>query len=152
MMMRRELLGRMGVGATTLMAVQALANGQDEHPHGRKRHSEHSRLIDDCARICNETSSHCLEMSQTAQSADSRKMHAQAHAAVIDCQAFCQLASSLMNRGSDMAKYAHLACAQACAACADACRRSEDAIMKECARSCQECEKACREMSSTRHD
>jgi len=141
---RRELLGVLGAGAAGMVAMGGTARADHEG-----HHHEHIKTIGECARVCNEAAHHCLE--QLCKGGPHAELHAKAHEATMDCQAFCTLTAALMARSSPMAKYAHMSCAEACRDCAAACEGHEDAYMKECVRACKACEKVCREMGGSHH-
>jgi hypothetical protein len=140
---RREMLGILGAGAAGLTAMaggSALAQG--EGPQGLQ-------IIDECARICNETATHCLhQLHRSGSGGDqAQNVHLRAHVATMDCQAFCHLTSELVARNSPMAAYAHQACADACRDCAEACDKGQDDAMKRCAEVCRRCEQHCRQQA-----
>ena len=149
-MERRELLGLLGAGTAGLAALGGSLARADEHDHGH-HHSEadheHLKTIGECALVCNEASHHCLSM--LSEGKGDLEHHAKAHELAMDCQAFCVLTVTLMARSSPLAKYAHMACAEACRECAQECEKSkgDHEIMQQCASKCRECEKTCRTMS-----
>jgi hypothetical protein len=141
---RREILGVLSAGAAGLLT---LAGSSAHAAHEGHEHDEHIKVMDECAKVCNEAAHHCLgEAKKGGPHADH---HAKSHEATIDCQAFCTLAASLMARNSPMAKYAHQACADACHDCAAACDGQTAEIMIECIKACRDCEKVCRQMAGT---
>ena len=86
---RRELLSVLGGGMAGLVAQGGSARAdQDGRPH-----DEHLQTITDCARVCNEASHHCL--SELKKGSPHPDYHAKAHAAAMDCQAFCTLTAAL---------------------------------------------------------
>jgi len=152
-MERRELLGILGAGAAGMAAIrggEALAQdpGQAQGQQSGAKRGGHS-IMDECARVCNETATHCLHQAQQAAAGggqdQGRGTHLKAHEATMDCQAFCHLTSALMARKSPMAAYAHQACADACRDCAEACEKGQDEVMKHCAEVCRQCEQHCRQ-------
>jgi hypothetical protein len=141
-MVRRELLGVLSAGAAGLVALGgATARGDEGHEH-----DGHIKILNECGKVCNEASRHCL--GEVKKGGPHAEHHAKAHEAAMDCQAFCTLTAALMARSSPMAKYAHAACADACRDCAVACEGHQDAIMKECVQACHDCEKVCRPMGA----
>jgi hypothetical protein len=146
-MVRRELLGAVGAGVgLAALSRHALGAAQEEHHHHRDAvHEECMKACKDCARACNETAGHCLE--QLAAGSGDREVHARVHALTIDCQAFCVLSGTMMERSSDLMAYSCEACADACRTCAEACDQHPAAEMvKACAEKCRTCERSCRAM------
>lgn len=156
---RRQMLGILGVSATGLAAAGSSAvasaarpdddDKEKEGEHGHKgERRKHLELMGKCAGICNEAAHHSLERAQKTDGGGDH--YIKSHRATMDCQAFCMLTAALMARHSEMAKYAHQACADACRDCAAACEghAASDKLMAECVEICKECEKACRKMAS----
>jgi hypothetical protein len=146
---RRELLSALGAGAVgmaTLSRTVHAAADPEEHAHHRDQvHEDCMKACNDCSRACNETAAHCLE--QLAAGSGDRKIHAQVHARATDCQAFCTLSSTMMERDSELMAYSCQACAEACRACAEACdRHPASEMVKQCAEKCRACERACMAM------
>lgn len=141
---RRELLTVLGAGAAGLAAMGGGTARADDH-EGHE-HDGHIETIAECAKVCNEAAHHCLSELRKG-GGEHAELHAKAHEAAMDCQAFCALTAMLTARGSPMAKYAHQACADACRDCAAACEGHEDQIMKECVEICRKCEQVCRQMA-----
>src|ERR1700684_4083888 len=103
-MARRELLGGLGASAVSLAALtRATAADPAEHHHHDKAHEDCLKACGECARACNETAEHCLE--QLVSVTGDRKMHALVHELTMDCQAFCVLSTTMMERGSDLMQY-----------------------------------------------
>lgn len=147
-MERREMLGILGTGAAGLAAlsgVRALAQEPGQKPDHHDHHGDEPphHVLEECARVCNETAAHCLRQARQS-GGESQGVHLRAHEATMDCQAFCHLASALSARHSEMAAYAHQACADACRDCAKACEQGQDDVMKRCAEVCRRCEQHCR--------
>ena len=140
---RRELLGVLGAGAASLVALSGNARAEREG----HEHDEHIRIMGECAKLCNEAAHHCL--GEATKGGSHAEHHAKSLAATIDCQGFCVLTAALMARSSPMAKYAHHACADACRDCAAACEGQQAEIMKECVKACHDCEKVCRQMAGS---
>lgn len=150
-MKRREMIGALGLGAAAIVTTEAAAfaaQAKDhEHDHGQDHgHHEHLKTIGECALICNHTAHHCLE--KIREKEGDAAAHAKVHGMAMDCQAFCVLTVALMARHSELSKYAHEACAEACRCCAEACEKSteQSEAVKRCAKACRDCEKTCREM------
>ena len=144
---RRKLLGVLGAGTIGLATQSRAAAGADEehHHHHDKAHEDCMKACGECARACNETAAHCLE--QLSEGSGDRKIHAQVHELTMDCQAFCTLSATMMERGSDLMQYSCEACAEACRCCAEACDKHPAAAMvKACAEKCRTCEGTCRAM------
>ena len=137
---RREMLGILGAGAAGLVALGGTARAD----HEGQGHDKHIAITGQCAIVCNQAAHHCLE--ELRKGGPHAEHHAKAHELAMDCQAFCVLTATLMARSSPLAKYAHVACADACRDCAAACEGHEDEVMKACVAACRECEKVCREM------
>jgi hypothetical protein len=65
----------------------------------------------------------------------------------MDCQAFCTLSATMIERDSDLMQYSCEACAEACRCCAEACdKHLASAMVKACADKCRTCETTCRAM------
>jgi hypothetical protein len=149
-MERRELLGVLGAGAVGLAALTRAraADPEDHHHHHDKAHEDCLKACGECARACNETAEHCLE--QLVQGTGDRQIHGRVHELTMDCQAFCVLSSTMMERGSDLMQYSCEACADACRSCAEACdKHPASPMVKSCAEKCRTCESACRTMVKT---
>jgi hypothetical protein len=143
-MERREILAVLGLGTLGLVGSRSGEALAQDQPVGL-RHESHG-ILDECARTCNETSSHCLHLALQGGGVVP-SAHLKAHEAMMDCQAFCHLTSALNARKSPMASYAHRACAEACRDCAQACEKGQDEVMKRCAEVCRRCEQHCRQHS-----
>src|SRR4051794_40830256 len=143
---RRELLGVLGAGTVGLIAMTRGA-ADDDHRHGQ--HDDHIKMLGECAKICNEMSTHCL--GKVLEGAPHKEAHAKSNQTSLDCQAFCILTATLLARGSDLAGHASAGCAEACRCCAEACEKTEtrDEMTQECIKKCRECEKMCKEMASS---
>ena len=141
---RREMLGVLSAGAATVVTFVGGAACGESVAH---EHDGHIKIMDECAKVCNEASQHCLV--EATKGGSHAEHHAKSHVATIDCQAFCTLTAALMARNSPMAKYAHQACADACRDCAAACEGQTAEIMVECVKACRDCEKVCRQMSGS---
>jgi len=137
-MERREMLGLLGAGAGLAALGRNEARAEDQEKDGQS-------IMDECARVCNQTATHCLHKAHQSDSGGAQEHHLKAHQATMDCQAFCHLTSALMARHSPMAAYAHEACANACRDCAEACDKGQDDVMKQCAEICRRCEQHCRQ-------
>ena len=95
-------------------------------------------------RACNETAGHCLEQLVRERRPEDP---ARVHKLTMDCQAFCVLSATMMERGSDLMQYSCEACADACRSCAEACdKHPASAMVKACAEKCRACESTCRAM------
>ncbi len=144
---RRELLGALGAGAVGLATLSRDAAGADpeDHHHHDKTHEDCMKACGECARACNETAGHCLE--QLSEGSGDRKIHARVHSLTMDCQAFCTLSATMIERGSSLMQYACEACADACHSCAAACdQHPASEMVKACAEKCRVCEGTCRTM------
>ena len=94
----------------------------------------------ECARACNETAEPLPRTARARNSGD-RKIHARVHELTMDCQAFCALSTTMMERGSDLMQYSCEACADACRSCAEACdKHPASEMVKACAEKCRTCE------------
>lgn len=113
------------------------------HAMTAMRH-ELDRAITDClacARSCNETIVHCLELG--GEHANPTHI-----SALLDCAQICETAAAFMARGSQLHPNVCAACADACDRCAAECERfPDDAAMAECARICRQTAKSCRAMA-----
>jgi hypothetical protein len=147
---RREMLGTLGTGAAALTVMgggAAFAQGQGQQRAGQGQQGH--QILDECARVCNETATHCLHQAHQG-GGQAGGVHVKAHQATMDCQAFCHLASALAARNSPYAAYAHQACADACRDCAAACDQGQDEVLKRCAEVCRRCEQHCRQQGQGR--
>lgn len=148
-MERRELLGTLGAGAVGILASGTAIAGQGKEGGrrhgGDDEHEGHHRVIDECARVCNETIAECLGRHGHGDSHDHQ--HHKAVVALLDCQEFCGLTSTLTARESPMLPYAYRACARACRDCAEVCEQAKGDMMKRCAEVCRRCERHCEEHS-----
>lgn len=147
-MNRREMIGALGLSATTVVA-SGVARAQDhDHHHD---HDGHLETLVQCAKVCNELAHHSLEALCLEQEASKREGYSRIREATIDCQAFCVLAATLMTRHSPMGHHAHAACAEACNQCAEVCESSgvESDEIERCIAICRECRDACRDMAKT---
>ncbi|MFO0956291.1 MAG: hypothetical protein U0800_02360 [Isosphaeraceae bacterium] len=149
-MERRELLGILGTGAAGILGAGAAMAHQGKPATPQRDHDGHAgqHVLDECARVCNETIALCLGRHEQSDATSSDAAHLKAIAAMLDCQEFCELTSGLMARKSPMLAYAHQACAQACRDCAAACEQARGEAMKQCAEVCHRCEQHCKEQSS----
>jgi hypothetical protein len=151
-MVRREMLGALGLGAAGLLAAAPEASAQDT---GRFRYRSqldkmHVDCLDACtacSAVCNEASQHCLMELQ--KRSEHSEHHARSHHLTMDCADMCSVSAALIARQSPLIAAQCNACAEACRQCAEACdaHAATADIMKECARICRECEKTCREMA-----
>lgn len=109
------------------------------------RTAEMDRCIEDCldcASICLETLTHCLEKGGDHAAPE--------HVArLLDCAELCRTAADLMLRGSRIHGDVCRVCAEACRRCAESCEKlaDGDADMARCAEACRRCEASCREMA-----
>lgn len=92
-----------------------------------------------CARTCNETLSHCLEMGGEHVAAPHIRL-------LLSCIEICQTAVTFMTRRSRFARQLCKLCAKICDACAVSCGKMADPFMQQCAEVCRQCAKACRAM------
>jgi hypothetical protein len=143
------MLGILSAGAAGIVAVGggAAAADQASHAgHASHEHDGHIKILGHCIKVCNEAAHHCLQ--ELSKGGSHAMEHVKSHEAAMDCQAFCVLTATLMARCSEMGKYAHRACADACRDCASACEGQRAEIMQECVKACRECEAMCRKMSA----
>ncbi len=138
---RREVLGLLGAGATSLAAfgvggAHAAETAERDNPHVACL-KECKACATECAEMCH----HCIE-----QLATGKKEYAKALQLIADCEAFCALSASMIARMSPLMAYSCGACADACRDCAKECDQVGSAPMKECAERCRACEKTCRDM------
>ncbi len=138
---RRELLGVLSAGAAGLVALRGVPARADlEGPP-----VDPIKTLGECAKACDEAASHCLD--ELRKGGKHAEDHARAHKAVMDCQAFCVLAATLMARKSPMVKYAHQGAIAACRDCVTACEGCYGRIMRDCVKACRMCEKICTQMA-----
>jgi hypothetical protein len=94
-----------------------------------------------CAEVCLQTVTHCLEMGGKHAEPNHIKM-------LLDCAEICQTSANFMIRGSKMHGLTCGVCAQVCEACAEDCARfTDDAEMQRCAEACRTCAMSCQEMA-----
>ena len=96
---RREMLGVLSAGAATVVTFVGGATRAESVAHD---HDGHIKVMDECAKVCNEASQHCLV--EATKGGSHAEHHAKSHVATNDCQAFCTLTAALMARTSPMAK------------------------------------------------
>lgn len=90
-----------------------------------------------CARVCNETISYCLEQGGDHAKAEHIKT-------MIDCAEVCTLTATLHDRQSALNEQALELCAEACKACEESCEEfTGDATMQACADQCRDCYDHC---------
>lgn len=136
---RRNMLGVLGAGAASLVALGGTGHAQQHEHRG------HSEILDDCRNHCGRAADHCLE--ELRKGTEQREAYARAHELTRDCQQLCSLSADLTSRGSPVAHHAHAACAEVCRACAESCEKiAGDKILQDCARACRTAEEHCRNM------
>ena len=92
-----------------------------------------------CAAACNQCMAACL------RETDPKPM-VRCIGLDIDCAAVCQIAASMMARGSLHTETICTLCAEICEACAEECVKHNMAQCQACARACKHCAEACHEM------
>jgi hypothetical protein len=94
----------------------------------------------ECARLCEETITHCLQMGG---------MHAEPdHIRLLrDCVTICGTSAKFMAHGSPLHPKTCALCAEVCAECAASCERLGGDEMKACADACRRCAESCRQMA-----
>ncbi|MBI4044982.1 MAG: four-helix bundle copper-binding protein [Candidatus Diapherotrites archaeon] len=110
---------------------------------GKEMSQEMKDCIDKCmkcARTCDETIVHCLEMG----GAHAEKKHV---LLLVDCARVCKTAAKLLMHDSEFHPLQCGVCERICRACADECMRFEESFMRDCARICGECADSCKKMS-----
>jgi hypothetical protein len=102
-------------------------------------HTEHKEMIDElnrCANECNHCFSACLEEEDV-------KMMTRCIELDRECADICQLAASLLARGSENAESYLKVCAEICEACAEECAKHDNEHCKRCAEICSQCAEHC---------
>jgi hypothetical protein len=99
---------------------------------------------DACTAACNHCAAACLAESDIEALARCIRLD-------MDCAAMCQLASSAMQRGSDLAPQICGWCAELCDACGTECMKHSHEHCQRCATACKACADECRRMSQMRH-
>lgn len=102
-----------------------------------QRPHDSDNVIADCARVCNETLSYCLQQSGDHVKAEHLK-------AMIDCIDVCTVTARLHERESPLHQKAMELCAQACKTCEESCEEfKDDETMQLCADTCRQCYEHC---------
>lgn len=65
-----------------------------------------------------------------------------------DCADICQLAASMMARGSEYAKQICELCASICEKCGNECKKHDMEHCQKCAEACFKCAEICRQLSA----
>ena len=106
-------------------------------------HEKNRELLDalnNCVAECNHCAVACLDEQDVRMLSRCIKLN-------IDCADICQLASSLIARGSEHANHLLKECADICEACAEECEKhSHLEHCKKCAEACRKCGEACAQM------
>lgn len=92
-----------------------------------------------CADECNHCATACLQEQDV-------KMLAKCISLDIDCAQICNVAASLLARGSKHAQHLLKECVEICTACADECAKHAENGMehcRNCAEACRACAEAC---------
>jgi len=101
-----------------------------------------AKASDDCARMCDICSAHCVKMV-----ADGKKEHLTTMRLCQDCATICMATARVVGKDGPMSDLMYTACADACKRCGDACEKNAgDPMMKQCALECRRCEKVCRDL------
>ncbi|HZP57685.1 MAG TPA: four-helix bundle copper-binding protein [Dehalococcoidia bacterium] len=96
---------------------------------------------ENCARVCAETMSYCLQMG----GAHAAPQHIRL---MLDCIDMCRTSASFLTRASAFHARTCAVCADVCDRCADDCAGFEDdRRMQACADACRRCARSCREMA-----
>jgi hypothetical protein len=114
------------------------------HHTAEHRSTEMNQCITNCfncAAICIETISHCLQMGGAHAKPD--------HIGLMQtCAEICTASANAMLRGVQAHTATCGACAEVCRMCAQACEAmGDDAAMQRCAEACRRCAESCRAMS-----
>ena len=106
-------------------------------------HEKNRELLDalnNCVAECNHCAVACLDEQDVRMLSRCIKIN-------IDCADICQIASSLIARGSEHASHLLKECADICEACAEECEKhSHLEHCKKCAEACRKCAEACAQM------
>jgi len=140
-MIRRELLGALGITAAGLAGAIGRVARADQEDHHDEVHESCLKNCQACERECDEAFHHCY-----ARLAEGKKEYAKVLHLVADCAGFCDLSATLMARRSSLMVHACAACAAACQACGAECDQYNEPKLKDCARACHDCEASCRAM------
>lgn len=93
----------------------------------------------DCARVCKQTLSRCMQMGGTHTSPK--------HISLLnDCIEVCNTTAKLLQSNSMYHMDQCAVCQKVCEACAYDCERFQEQFMKDCAGVCLDCSKACEQM------
>jgi hypothetical protein len=141
---------RVGLMACALSLIGLIGFAQQKPPQIQPAaHSEHSEMMQSCARACSDCqrscdscSSHCSRMVS-----EGKRDHLATLMMCQDCAGICATASQIVSRGGPFSNMICAACADACGRCAQECEHfSNDKHMLSCAEECRKCEKACHGM------
>lgn len=97
--------------------------------------------LNDCIVACNYCATACLDE-------DNIKMLAKCIKQDMDCALICQLAATLLSRGSEHGKHVLNECLEVCDLCATECEKHAKMGMEHCencAAACRKCIEACNE-------
>jgi len=135
------MLSLAGPGARQSIPAQD-GKKPSETPHHKHGNDRCAKACNDCQRICDACSHHCVH-----QVANGKKDHMKTLHTCQDCAEICSAAARIVARGGPFADLICQSCAEACARCGKACEAfPDDKMMKACAEECRRCEKECREM------
>lgn len=115
------------------------------HTVTHHRNAEMQQGIDtcaNCATVCLETTTHCLE--KGGNHADAKHIRL-----LQDCADICATSARFMIRESDLHTETCRSCAAVCRACAESCSAFKgDEMMERCAEACRECADSCAAMAA----
>lgn len=132
-----------GVSSTAQPKIQS--SGPDKVDPGMPFFLICAKECDDCARSCELSAGHCVQML-----ADGKQEVLATLRACQDCAVICSATSRIVAKDGPFVDLVCPSCAEACKRCAALCEKSGDPIIKKCAEDCRKCEKACRDMPKPR--
>ena len=130
---RRELIGKIGLGATAMVMAKPLLAS-----HHEKGHASKNPLADltHASAMCTAAAEACLAHCIVMLSKGDKKM-ADCAKAVSEMIPLCRAMTSLSAQNSDYAKRISAACVDACKACKKVCQEhKKHDVCKDCAKAC----------------
>ena len=139
-MIRREMLGMIGVGAAGL-AVTTSARAAAQHQGHGDMHEECAEACVNCEKECNQGFHHCFTQVQSGKVEHAKAMHLLA-----DCGDICGTSGKLVARMSPLMVHTCAACAACCAETIAAVEALKDDEMAETLEALRSCQASCTEM------
>jgi hypothetical protein len=141
-MIRREMLGMLGVGAAGLVATTSARAAAQHQGHGHGDvHEECAEACVNCEKECNQGFHHCFTQVQAGKTEHAKAMHLLA-----DCGDICGTSGKLVARMSPLMVHTCAACAASCADTIAAVEALKDDEMTETLEALRACQTSCTEM------